>query len=231
MLFANNKQELKSALSSMDISVPKRSDGRTKAHTERFAIAHMLSALLAKNKLAYPLGLIQRERPDFLLRINDSQIGIEHTEAIPQNEAHKTVLRDKVAGPDFYLISHHYPSENKQSAKELIEEIQANKAGPAWAGDAAEKEWSEVMLHFVKKKIEAMSKEGFEIFGENWLLIYDNWILPALAREKAANLLLPKINECACFDSFDSVYIITGNLVLVFSNGAVVQHEVNNLWN
>jgi len=86
------------------------------------------------------------------------------------------------------------------------------------------------MLHFVKGKIETLAKEGFEKFKQNWLLIYDNWSLPALDREKAAEFLLPKIIESSCFDSFGSVYIFTGNLVCEFSNTGIVRHEVNDLW-
>lgn len=230
MLVSNNESELESALRSMDISVPRRSEGRTKEHTERYAIAHMLSALLAKGQLWYPLELIQRERPDFLLKANGVEIGIEHTEAVPQNEAHKTVLRDKVDGPEVYFISHHQPGEPKKSANELIEEIQADLSGSGWAGDSVEREWSEAMLHFVKGKIETLAKEGFEKFKQNWLLIYDNWSLPVLDREKAAQFLSPKIIESNCFNSFSSVYIITGDLVYVFSNTGIVRYEVNDLW-
>ena len=230
MLVANSESELKSVLRSIDISVPRRSEGRTKEHTERYAIAHMLSALLGKGQLSYPLDLIQRERPDFLLKANGVEIGIEHSEAVPQNEAHKTVLRDKVDGPEVHFISHHQPGESKRPAKELIEEIQSNHSGTGWAGDSVEREWSEAMLHFVKGKNETLAKEGFEKFKQNWLLIYDNWSLPDLDREKAAQLLLPKIIESNCFANFDSVYIITGNLVCEFSNTGIVQNEINDLW-
>ncbi len=230
MLVAKNEPELESVLRSIDISVPRRSEGRTKEHTERYAIAYMFSSLLGKGRLSYPLELIQRERPDFLLKTNGVQIGIEHTEAVPQNEAHKTVLRDKVDGPEVHFISHHQPGEPKKPAKELIEQIQANHSGPGWAGDSVEREWSEAMFHFVKGKIETLAKEGFEKFKQNWLLIYDNWSLPALDREKAAQFLLPKTIETNCFDNFDSVYIITGNLLCEFSNTGIVQHEINDLW-
>lgn len=231
MLVAKNQSELESVLRSMDISVPRRSEGRTKDHTERYAIAHMLSSLLEKDQLSYPIELIHRERPDFLIKANGVLIGIEHTEAVPQNEAHKTVLRDKVGGPDVHFISHHQPGEPKKPAKKLIEEIQANHSGSGWAGDSVEREWSEAMLHFVKGKIETLVKDGFEKFNQNWLLIYDNWSLPALDREKAAQFLLPKVIDSNSFDNFDRVYIITGNLVFEFSNTGVEEHKINDLWN
>ena len=230
MLVAVNESELEGALRGIDISVPRRSEGRTKEHTERYAISHMLSALLGKGQLSYPIELIQRERPDFLLKANGVEIGIEHTEAVPQNEAHKTVLRDKVDGLEVHFISHHQPGEPKKPAKKLIEEIQANHSGPSWVGDSVEREWSEVMLYFVKGKIGALAKEGFEKFEQNWLLIYDNWSLPVLDREKSTQFLLPKIIASNCFANFDSVYIITGNFVCEFSNTGIVQHKINDLW-
>lgn len=230
MLVANNETELESVLRSIDISVPRRSGGRTKEHAERYAIAHMLSALMGKSQLSYPLELIQRERPDFLLKANGIEVGIEHTEAVPQNEAHKTALRDKVDGPEVHFISHNQPGEPKKTAKELIEEIQANHSGSGWAGDSVEREWSEAMHHFVKGKMETFEKEGFEKFKQNWLLIYDNWSLPALDREKAAQFLLPKLIESDSFNSFGIVYIITGDLVCEFSITGIVQHHTNELW-
>lgn len=230
MLVANNEHELENMLKSINISVPRRYKGRAKEHAERYAIAHMLSALLGKDRLLYPIELIQRERPDFLLKANDVEIGIEHTEAVPQNEAQKTALRDKVDGPEVYFISRHQPGKSKKPAKELIKEIQANYPGSGWAGDAAEREWSNAMLHFIKGKVNTFTKEGFEKFKQNWLLIYDNWSLPALYQEKAVELLLPKIIGSNCFDSFCTVYIITGNVVCEFSNTGIMQHEIYDLW-
>lgn len=230
MFVANNEFDLELLLRDIDISVPRRSKGRTKEHTERYAVSHMLSALLGKDKLSYPLELIHRERPDFLLKTNDVEIGIEHTEAVPQNEAQKTVLRDKLDGPEVYFISRHKPEDQKKSAKKLIEEIHANHFDHGWEGDSVEREWSEVMLYFVKSKLETFAKEGFKKFKRNWLLIYDNWHLPEPNLELAAELLLPKIIECSCFDSFDSVYIFTGNHVCEFSSTGSMLHQMNNLW-
>ncbi|MBK1675039.1 hypothetical protein CKO35_17530 [Ectothiorhodospira shaposhnikovii] len=159
MLLVKNEIELESVLKSIDISVPRRSEGRTKEHTERYAIAHLLSVLLGRTQLSYPLELVRRERPDFLLKVSGREIGIEHTEAVPQNEAHKAVLRDRVDGPEVYFISRHQPGEPSKRAKHLIEEIKANHAGSGWEGDSVEREWSEAMLHFV------YARHGHELMG------------------------------------------------------------------
>lgn len=230
MLRANSNYELECALKKIDISVPRRSEGRTKKHTERYAIAHLVSTLLKDGELAYPFELLQRERPDFLLKVNGVKIGVEHTEAVPQNEAHKTVLRDSIDGPDIYFISRHEPGEPKRNAQKLIHEIQTNNPGSGWPGDSVEREWSEAMLYFVNGKVETFADAGFEKYETNWLLIYDNWNLPAVDRKKASDLLLPKLNVSACFVSFDRVFIITGDFIVEFYNDGYVNHRINNIW-
>lgn len=230
MLLAKDEIELESMLRSIDISVPRRSEGRTKEHTESYAIAHLLSALLGKNHLLFPLELVRRERPDFFLKVSGLEVGIEHTEAVPQNEAHKAVLRDKVDDLEVHFISRHQPGEPSKRAKHLIEEIKANHASSGWEGDSVEIEWSEAMLYFVEGKIEALAKEGFNKFQQNWLLIYDNWSLPAVDQKKSSQCLFHKLIESKCFDSFCNIFIITGSFIFELSNSGIVQHETNDLW-
>jgi len=171
MLQAYSDSELFSVLSNIDVSVPRRSGGRTKEHTERYAISYLLSTLAGKGRLSYPLCLIWRERPDFLLTLGAMQIGIEHTEAVPQNEAHKTVLREKGNGADVFFISHHQPGETKKSVKDLVEEIEANQPGDGWVGDSVETEWADAMFHFIERKVAKLRKDEFERFEQDWLLI------------------------------------------------------------
>ena len=116
MLNANNASELLAALAELDITVPRRSDGRTKSHTERYAVAHLISALVEAEIIHYPMNISQRERPDFLLSMAEIQIGIEHTEAVPENEAHKTFLREKGGGSGVHYMSRNRPGEPKLSA-------------------------------------------------------------------------------------------------------------------
>ncbi|HLA04869.1 MAG TPA: hypothetical protein VJZ16_02685 [Syntrophales bacterium] len=230
MLQAYSDSELLIVLAEIDVSVPKRSKGRTKDHSERYAIAHLLSALVGKDRLSYPICLIRRERPDFLLTLDTAQIGIEHTEAVPQNEAHRTVLREQGNGPDVFFISHHRPGETKKSAKKLVEEIEVNQAGDGWVSDSVETEWADAMSHFMKQKLATLQKEGFERFEQDWLLIYDNWPLPALDRRKAANFLQTLVNESAVLKEFARIYIITGKFILEISNERIQLFEINDLW-
>jgi hypothetical protein len=72
-------------------------------------------------------------------------IGIEHTEAVPQNEAHTSFLREQGNGSDAFFISHALPGEPRKSKQQLLEEIALDGPGDGWAGDSPEREWADAM--------------------------------------------------------------------------------------
>lgn len=230
MFEASSDSNLRQVLAEADITVPQRTKGRTKDHTERYAMAHLLSALLGAGIATYPIRLIHRDRPDFLLHMGGQQIGIEHVEAISANEAHRKVLRERGHGSEVYFISHKKPGEPKKKAKKLIEEIEKNIAGDGWEGGSVETEWAAAMLYFLEQKTDIARKEGFERFNEDWLLIYDNWSLPALDREEAAQVLHDLITRSDGLREFKRIFIMTGQLFCEVSAEGARLHAVNDLW-
>lgn len=231
MLEANNTSQLIDALSRLDIAVPRRSEGRTTNHTERYAVAHMLSALLDSDRLTYPLNLTQRDRPDFVLSMGALQIGIEHTEAISENEAHKTFLREKGYGSEVHFISRKIPGEPKRQAKQLIDEIERNDAGDGWVGNSVEREWAAAMFHFVERKVEKLLNRGFERYDQDWLLIYDNWSLPAVDRHEAAPLLFGLVSNSSVLGNFERIFVLTGRHLCEISGDGFRIYDTADLWN
>jgi hypothetical protein len=234
-LIASSDAELLKVLAQIDISVPKRGEGRTKNHVEQYAIAHLLSTLAAENVLSYPLNLAKRERPDFLLTINAKKIGIELIEAVHPYQAHKTALRGKGYGPDMYFISHHQPEDTepekpKMLHKKRIREIETNQPYNGWIGDSVEKEWADAMLFFIEKKTEKLLN-GFDRFEEDWLLIYDNWGLPALNIYEATSIMLARISKSVAMSEFKRIYIIAGKYICDISSAGMQFYNINDLWN
>jgi len=220
MLYANNKVELLRTLSEVDVCVPSRRNGRTTEHVEVYAIVHLLSCL------------IKRERPDFLLTMNQQVVGIEHTEAVSQNASHKAALREDGIGGRLSFITRHKPGERVKKGKDLEKEIEENKAGDGWEGDSVERDWAEAMECFVSDKRGSMQKAGFSLFDENWLLIYDNWRtqLPTVHLEEAAHRLFLGMKEDGIFDKLNRIFVMSGEYFIEFSLADVELHEVNNLW-
>jgi len=230
MFEASSDSDLRRILAESDITVPQRTKGRTKDHIERYTMTHLLSALMGEGIAKYPLRLIHRDRPDFLLYMGEQRIGIEHVEAISENEAHRKVLRERGYGLEVYFISHKKPGEPRKKAKKLIEEIEKNITGDGWEGDSVETEWAAAMLYFLKQKIATVRKEGFERFDEDWLLIYDNWNLPAPDRDKATQALHDLIIRSGGLQEFKYVFIMTGQLFCEVSTEGMRLHTINDLW-
>lgn len=132
VLLANTPTELKARLAELDIDVPPRSEGRTNHHTERYCIAHLL-ATLPIERLSFPLTLTHSDKPDFVLAMAGGDIGIEHTEAVPENVARADFLRAKQGlGPDVYFTPHAIPGEPRKTAAQLRDEIEADAPGCGW---------------------------------------------------------------------------------------------------
>jgi hypothetical protein len=230
MFDANCDSELRQALAEADIAVPRRTEGRTKDHTEKYAIAHLLSALMHAGLVTYPFRLIHRDRPDFLLYMGGANIGVEHVEAISENEAHRGVIRERGHGPQVYFITHNKPGERRKKANKLLKEIEKNDAGDGWVGDLVEKEWAGAMSHFLQQKINVVRKEGFERFDEDWLLIYDNWSLPSFEIEYAAQVFQDFITTSGGLREFKRIFIMSGKNFCEVSRKGVRLLAVHDLW-
>ncbi len=206
ILQADSPEELMTKLAELHIDVPARSEGRRNHHAERYCIAHLL-ATLPIERLSYPLTLIHSDKPDFVLRMSGSEVGIEHTEAVPENVARANFLREKGLGPDVYFTPHAMPGEPRKTADELRHEIKADNPGSGWCGDSPEREWAAAMAHYVKEKIPKALADGFVRYPANWLMVYDNWPLPTIDYSKAAKYLASLLAEMDAFSVFDAIFV------------------------
>jgi len=228
ILNAHSRDQLRPALQLIDTTVPLRTEGRTTKHTEIYAIVKCLSAMV-NDCLTYPLTLAHRDRPDFLLTIGSVQIGIEHTEAISENEAHRSALREHGHGEAVQFISRTLPGEPKKSRTELINELKLNKSGDGWVGDSVEREWAAAMLHSVHNKIDRLNSAGFERFSQNWLLIYDNWSLPVLHEKEGVEILHKSLLETDDFSNYDHIFILCDQWLCELKNNKITFRMTNDL--
>lgn len=203
----DSAEKLTEVVRGIDIAVPLRSEGRLNDHTERYCMARLLFNLQSC-RLRFPLQLQHTDRPDFVLSMADSIIGIEHSEAVPQNYAKAGALREQGHGPDMYFAVRAAPGEPEKARAQIIKEIEANAPGDGWHGDSVEREWADAMLFFIKKKIEKTQRNGFARHPHNWLLLYDNWPGPSCDLEKAIAILQPRLVADSADSIFDAIFII-----------------------
>jgi len=135
------------------------------------------------------------------------EVGIEHTEAVPENVAWADSLREKGLGPDVYFTPHATPGESLKTANELRHEIEADEPDSGWCGDSPEREWAAAIAHDVNKKITKATADGFVRCPANWLIVYDNWPLPVIDNSKAASYLALLLAEMDAFSVFDAIFV------------------------
>ncbi len=237
---AENKAALLDILRSIDIVGPLMSGARSKEYTEPYAMAHLLSSLaVGDHLLTFPLELIYREspndKPDFLLTMGGKKIGIEHTDARPENEQHKDVLRrSEGIEPPPHFVTPVEPDDPKRATEELRKEIEKNAHKGGWgAQDHTDQEWSRVMLNVIDKKEEKLLKPEFSRYDKDWVLIRDAWPFVSVDPENATGYLLSKIQSCKAKPNFHRIFIISnsnrGPVCEVTESGFLL-HPRNDLW-
>jgi hypothetical protein len=190
-----NADELVTALAAIDISVPLRTEGRTTDHCERWSMCRLLASIAKSEYLNYPTAAVHRDRPDFHIKHGSMETGVEVTEVIPENDAAIDAYREHndIEGP--FFIKRHKPGEARVNGAALRSAAASDAPGDGWVGDSVEREWVVAMRAFISAKVEKAMKPGFQLFPENWLLMYDNWSLPAVDRVEAANRLYASMKD------------------------------------
>lgn len=204
---AKNIEDLISCLKSIDIEVPSRLNGRTTEHTERYSICRLLSTLAKTQYIDYPISLVKRENPDFLLVCNEKTIGIEITESTSQDYSEYLALHEREATDGHFIESAHFRFGIKitlEEKRELCSKDTLTACG--WVGDGMESEWKLFINATITQK--CLKSKNYNKFSQNWLLVYDNTPSSFLDQE----FLLPYIKELTTpksFEFFDRVFIET----------------------
>lgn len=226
LLSARTFEELYDGLRCLNVEVPAHPAPRGDT-PELYSIVRLLGTIpLGPGDL--PLQLAKRERPDFALQLGDRSVGIEHTEAVPENSAHESRLRAELGG-GFHFVTPAAVGEPRKSRKQLLKEIEENRFPPPMVGDSVERSWAEAMAHFVGRKVASTKKPGYAVYDEQWLAIYDNWPSFALERQHALALLQQHLMAEDPFDVFDRVFILTGQVLVELARGCAQHHRLNHV--
>jgi hypothetical protein len=224
--------ELFAKLRRIHISVPGRIDGRATDHTETWTIARLLSTLAKADRLAFPLSVLHRDRPDSLVQLGNTMIGVEITEAISQQYAAYCALA-KREFPGVFLESAHFhwgaPNMSNAQMRDLLRQSQLSSDG--WAGDRPEREWALFIQSVVETKLAKLARPDFPKFDQNWLAIYDNLPLPNINLAKAIAFLHPLLQEFwPRIPSFDVLFVEHGLVLARITAGGSEHLMLNDLW-
>lgn len=221
ILHASIPAELSAKLAALDIDVPSRSEGRQTVQVERYSVAHLL-ATLPIELLSFPLKLTHGDRPDFVLEMGGCDVGIEHTEAVPENVARAQAMRECGLGPDAYFTPRALPGEPRKTSDELRREIKADRPGAGWYGDSPEREWAAAIAYYIKAKLPKVLAKGFLRYPVNWLIVYDGWPLPAVNYGKAASYLSALLMDMDVFSVFDAIFVHDDSRMCEFHEAPII---------
>jgi len=223
---------LRDLLRSIDITVPQRTEGRKTAHTERWVICRLLSTLDKHGRLAFPLSVTHRDRPDFLVLQSLLQVGVEVTEAISEQYAAFSAIAEREF-PEVLLDPGHFRWDSPHKTVEEMREIlrQGVLTAPPWVGDRPEEEWALYMESVVRTKLEKLKRLDFMKYTESWLAIYNNLPIPNVHLQRASQRLLPKIADVwEGTPTFDRIYIEHGPVILEVRKGDTAHLTLEDLW-
>lgn len=137
---------------SLAFEVPRRSEGRTSAHRERFCFTALLKALLSGEAAFLPASIVRGESPDFLIQCGDGRtIAVEHSDT----------------GEREYQ-RHLAESEDEQAVAYV-----PSPSGDGWLGDMPEKAFAKALRETFTRKLPATVWRNAPESAERWLLTYD----------------------------------------------------------
>lgn len=220
ILQASTFEELQSKLIELNKPVPAHPRLRVNEDVETYCLVSLLSSISWKAD-SFPLSILRRERPDFLLQLNGKEVGLEHTEAIHINMAKERSIRADGIGPNVYSPTPTWYDDAPLSSGEITERIVADRDGDGWAGDSVERNWADAMKNFIAKKTASATKTGYELYKYNRLMIYDNWAPAGLRLSNAVELLESHLRIDGQWTVFDRVYVVSEASVVELSESSV----------
>ncbi len=103
--------------------------------------------------------------------------------------------------------------------------------GDGWVGDAPEKEWALFISGVVKNKLRKLAGNGFRLFDQNWLVMYDNIPLPNVHLARAIGLLKPLLADFwASVPAFDTLFIERDAVIAKVTASASEHFAIRDLW-
>ena len=168
---------------------------KSKIH-EEFCLYIFLVGCFKISKLPFPIKVISNESPDFVLieTNKNKEIGIEHTRATLESyKIAESELRKHPKGSKIEL-SHYSPFGKllkKESDSGIIAPGDKLKA-KGWDGDQAEREWAEIILNSIERKVHLLNEGHFKRKEENQLIIEDDSPVDFMKHENEAIGILKK---------------------------------------
>jgi hypothetical protein len=188
--------------------------------------------LAAAESFTFPVSVTHRDRPDFLIQDASTKIGVEVTEAIPEQYAAYCALAEREFPGVLRELAHFRwgsPERTVEQMRALLRQDQLSSAG--WEGDDPEREWALFIRSAVDTKLTKLARADFMKFDQNWLSIYDNLPMPNINLAEAIGLLLPLLEDrWSGRSSFDTLFVEHGPVIARITTKGSDHLVLKDLW-
>ena len=210
---AKDPAELRARLDQLETTVPRRTEGRTSEHRERYCIVHYLRTLERNGLVEFPFKITKGESPDFRVETGCQLFGLEHADA--GNEEFQAAVTHWEKAPEGSELEDHRirkPGEPSQD--------------PGYIGDEPERLWTAEVLTAIQKKAELLPK--YEALPDYQLLLYDNtevlhvtgWSVTELPERLAAAIHEWRQAEPAGDRSFSRISVLRDRVLMYDVTGS-----------
>jgi len=204
-------------------SVPPRSCGRNKTHTEAWSTSTLLASLAETELLKYPLAYEEAaDKPDLRLHLPSRSVGVEITEMVPENYAQAIAIANAEFDDSLLvepsLFPWGAPKLSGAQIRAMLSRMQTELTGPPSGGDggrAVALEWATAVRDTLLTKLEKINAPGYMAFADYWLVIYDNLPLSGLNRYMATECVRPLIDAAPSTKSSFSLLLVESSDTLV----------------
>jgi hypothetical protein len=231
--FAETPEALLANLRRTDITVPNRMEDTTTQHRERYMMARFLATKAKSACIPYPMFVQHLDKPDFVLRGNGLQIGVECIEVVPEEWYEIEAIRGRQFPQALTFGQIFKPGKKIFTKQEKLDIASGTLAGPPWAGNMPQRYWAEAMEYFIQVKTEKLRSGSYRGFSPLWLLIQDEWRVPLYDLKdlrEAAEMCLSRIAYLQESPCFEAIFACSREWLLSFEKDALTIDVIPRLW-
>jgi hypothetical protein len=221
-------------LRAIDISVPGRASGRMteqgKKQREKWVMCRLLSSLGATDDLLFPLSVEHADKPDFLIKLENDEVGVEATECTDERYSEYLTLASQEFPGAILDIGLFLPSRPTPSFDEMRQQLRERKlVSNGWG--CLEEPWAKAIHRTIQNKTEKLTKGTIRSYSENWLSIYSNTPFDDIRIRDAAQLLYERLDNYWTRSScFKNIFIERGRTIIALSADGWRQMSLHDLW-
>jgi len=185
----------------------------------------LLLSRLSRLEDQVPTAITESERPDFIVAFGSATVGIETTRTVHQECVRALKMQASVHPNQWVNLTHLVDGRPRRKNSELARSMSSTAIlQPAKPVEEARRDWGRKVSVALTSKRQKLGQSGYQLFGENWLLIHDFPPLPVYSFDSAeCRALCQHLNQILLQRSlgrdFDKIFIHSGDWLFRWSRG------------